>query len=265
MKNMLKCVCAVALMLVAVSGCKDVGFNGGGGGSQEGLCSRSNTYAVVVGMENSAFAGACPGAEKDARRMYDLFAGYAANRKLFISGQANYADVRNALTEAADRADLFIFYYSGHGGSQRFADTGSDEDDGMDEFLCLNDRYMRDNDVWSVISRCRGRVVMVVDACHSKTMWRQPFTMRRIRTLRTTTHENGTLSFTCWSGCPDNTYSYGSSSGGEMTNAILRHFDNHLSYDELWEKVESDRTLKEYESVQRTKMGADFGDRPVFE
>lgn len=54
----------------------------------------------------------------------------------------------------------------------------------------------------------------------------------------------------CWSGCPDDKYSWGSSTGGYMTNALRKYFKKSLTYDKLWKKIEDDKSVKKYETVQ---------------
>ena len=227
----------------------------------------SATYAVVIGMENSKFAGACPGAKLDSDRMYSLISKYAQSTVLLQDSNATRATVRRSIENAVAKFDngLFILYYSGHGGSGPFPDTGIEETDGRDEYLCLYDNYFRDNEIWSLISKCKGRVWICIDACHSRTMFRNSnITFLRAIPLTATWHEDGVLPMQCWSGCPDDTYSYGSSTGGQFTNTLLKYYKDSLTYDELWKKIEEDGSLKRYETVQRTIMGADFSDLPVF-
>lgn len=227
----------------------------------------SSTYAVVIGMEDSKFAGACPGSKLDSNRMYALLSKYAQNTLLLQDKNATRANVKGAIEGYVEKSGtgLFILYYSGHGGSEPFPDTGIEEDDGMDEYLCLYDSYMRDNEIWSMISRSKGRVLIITDSCHSKTQFRTPaITLAKSKVMRATSTEEGCISMQCWSGCPDNAFSYGSSSGGQFTNSLFRHFDQNLTYDELWKKIEQDSILKMYETVQRTLMGKDFKDMVVF-
>lgn len=68
----------------------------------------------------------------------------------------------------------------------------------------------------------------------------------------------------CWSGCPDNTYSYGSSDGGEFTNTLLAYFSKSDTYAQLWDKIKSDKSLKKAEIVQETVIGEDFRSMKVF-
>ena len=225
------------------------------------------TYAVVIGMENSKFAGACPGAKLDSDRMFSLISKYAQNIVLLQDENATRATVRGAIESAVAKSEngLFILYYSGHGGSDPFPDTGIEETDGRDEYLCLYDNYFRDNDIWNLISKCKGRIFLMVDACHSRTMFRNAkITLLGGVPLSVTHNENGPIAMQCWSGCPDDTYSYGASSGGQFTNTMLKYFKDSLSYEDLWKKIENDSALKRYEIVQRTIMGADFSSLPVF-
>lgn len=227
----------------------------------------SGVYAVVVGMEDSQFAGACPGAGLDADRMYALISKNAQDAILLKNEKATHSAVKSAIQNGIEKSKtgLFILYYSGHGGSSPFSDTGIEEDDGQDEYLCLYDRYMRDNEIWSMISKSKGSIWIMVDACHSRTMFRSPaITLSSAMPLRATWNESGPITMQCWSGCPDDTYSYGSNTGGQFTNAFLRHYKANMTYGELWELIESDSVLKMYEKVQRTIMGKDFSGKAVF-
>ena len=225
----------------------------------------ATTYVVTVGMENSKFAGACPGAGIDAKRMTELLRAYSDNVVAFSSETAVKKDVVKAIENAVAKAELFIFFYSGHGGSDKFWDTGADETDGKDEYFCLYDTYLRDNEMWQLISKSKGRVLIMADMCHSQTCFMVPakFDFRSCLPFSATHIIGGTVNMQCWSGCPDDTYSYGSSTGGQFTNTFLKYFRPELSYDELWEKIESDQALQQFEKVQRTKMGNDFGTRDV--
>lgn len=268
-------------------GCK---ATGGQGGTPETVTpsadAPTNVYAVVIGMENSQFAGACPGAKLDSDNMASLLKDYAGHVTLFQSEKATYKAVSAAMKEAVAKSDLFILFYSGHGGSEAFYDTGDEEIDGCDEFLCLNDTYMRDNDIWKIIKDAKCRVMLVFDCCHSATMYRAPnangivtpkndtkrmkfrrngFTMRRFIPLASASRRDGsTLCMECWSGCPDNTFSYGSSTGGMFTNCLLKHFSPRYTYDNLWGLIKADKNLKSYEDVQRTTIGTGFVGKEIF-
>ena len=229
------------------------------------------TY-LCVGMESSARFGACPGCKKDAESLSALMAdkfGYTGTT--LISEKATKAAVVQKLKEgleATPEDGLFLFFYSGHGGSDKFWDTGADETDGKDEFYCLYDTYLRDNEMWRLISKAKGRVLLINDCCHSQSLFHAPscrgITMKKCDPLAATHTAPGTISMQCWSGCPDNTYSYGSSTGGQFTNTLLKYFHPAKTYDYLWEEIERDANLQRFEEVQRTVMGTGFVAKPIF-
>ena len=264
----------VGLWLVA--GCKDPAYNGGGASdgadaSGQEVAKSTNTSAVIIGMETSKFAGDCPGEKIDSQRMKALVGQYTDDVAYFSDETATHDAVKAAMVKAIAKGGLTIIYYSGHGGSQKFWDTGAEEVDGQDEFLCLYDTYMRDNEIWSIISKSQGRVWLVFDCCHSATMFRVPcFTMRAaMQFTRDGARESGQrdgdgFSMLCWSGCPDDTYSYGSTTGGQFTNALLRHFAANKSYEYLWSEIKADSTLKKYEDCQQTVIGTGFTGKAVF-
>lgn len=217
------------------------------------------TSAVIIGMEKSKFAGNCTGAQIDSSRMYMLIKQYTDDVVLLQNEKATKSAVVNAMTKSVANSDLCIIFYSGHGGSEPFADTGIEEKDGKDEFLCLYDTWLKDNDIWKIISKSKGRILLMVDACHSETMWRSPgFKMLVPLSWDNKIEESNGFSMLCWSGCPDNTYSYGSSSGGQFTNALLRNFTKGMTYAQLWERIKSDKTLREFENPQSTAIGSGF-------
>lgn len=267
---MLKSISAFMLLVgILSSGCSHTGETVTNTGTPPVEVSTRTTavHAVVVGMEYSKFAGACPGAALDASRMYALLARHANSVILLQSENATHFAVKDAIQGAIERSGtgLFILYYSGHGGSDPFPDTGIEETDGKDEYLCLYDRYMRDNEIWSMISKAKGRVLLINDCCHSRSLYRSPnITLTSAIPLSATWNEEGPISMQCWSGCPDDTFSYGSDSGGQFTNALLRQYKENMRYEDLWKKIEADATLRLYEKVQRTIMGKDFSGERVF-
>ena len=261
MKRIVSTVAGMVSVCLALVGCKT------DSGSSPNSAKSTNTYAVVVGMEKSLFAGECPGAAYDSERMFRLVSRYAADVTYLKDGEATKERVSAALRRAIELANngLVIFYYSGHGGSEPFPNVGIEETDGKDEFLCLYDTWLRDNEIWTILSQSRGRVFMCIDACHSQTMWRHPgFKLILPLAWDHNINEDASFSLLCWSGCPDNAYSYGSPSGGQFTNAILRHYTSGKTYEALWSEVKADKVLKAYENVQSTAIGIGFDGKAIF-
>lgn len=225
------------------------------------------TQVVVVGMERSQFAGSCPGARYDSDRMYRLLKKYAADSVLLQDSNATKANVTTAFKRAIAKAGngMVIFYYSGHGGSEPFPDTGIEEADGKDEFLCLYDTYLCDNDIWNMIKESKGRVFWITDSCHSETQFRTPgFVLNPPLSFDHKLNEEHGFSLLCWSGCPDKDYSYGASTGGQFTNALLRHFKDTKTYQALWDEIKTDKTLRAYENPQSTVIGDGFDNKEIF-
>lgn len=221
----------------------------------------NDTYALVIGVENG-YAGKCEGCLLDYKNMTTLIRPYANKLVTMEDSQATKKNVVEAMKEGV-KHELFIMFYSGHGGST-YASNDKTETDGKDEFMCLYDQGLLDNDIWNIIKESKGRVFLMFDCCHSATMYRTPLTFVRQMKLSASYNVSGPINMICWSGCPDSTYSYGSSSGGQFTNTLRKYFNKDMTYDQLWNKIESNSTLKQYEIVQRTIMGKNFGSNKIF-
>lgn len=226
----------------------------------------SNVVAVVVGVENG-WAGSCPGALKDTQSFKSIMSEITPNITVLADKAATVEAVKSTLSKHAAQAEHLVFFYSGHGGQRHFSDT-HDEADGQDEFLCLYDTYMRDDDVWSIISQAKGRVTCVFDCCHSATMFKAPakfsFSSYAKKSSNMMRAGDKQVSILVWSGCPDDTYSYGSSLGGMLTNTLKKNWKNGITYRELWSKIKADKELASMEDSQETVIGEDFRDREAF-
>ena len=233
---------------------------------------RGTTSVVIVGMEYSKRFGACPGASKDAENLRKMLENYSSDLSFFISEKATKRSVVAALKKAV-QSDLCIFCYSGHGGSEAFFDTGAEEVDGKDEFLCLYDTYLRDNDIWKILQTAKGRVMLYFDCCHSSDMFRvqNPFALSysgitaREPAGKTLYVADDTVNALVWSGCHESTVSWGSSLGGELTNCFKKLFDKKLSYDQIWDKISTDKTLLAAQIPYRVIIGnKPFGQNYIF-
>ena len=160
------------------------------------------------------------------------------NAKLLLDKDATVNSVKAALSDAV-KSDFTVVFYSGHGGQDYYGD--SSEADGKDEFMCLYDKPLYDNDIWKILSTGK-RVLLICDCCHSATMFRTAVFSRRAKLLKAGKD----------------------SSSVQLTNTLLKHFDAALTYKQLWSKVKSDKQLKQFEDVQETVIGADFREFQVF-
>ena len=225
------------------------------------LTPKSDTACVVVGMENSRKYGSCPGSLHDSNEMGRVLSKYG--RTTLLQDRVATADaVRNAMTAAVQK-DLAVFYYSGHGGRT-----------GDSEFLCAYNGPVWDHQIWDIVSKAKGRVVLIFDCCHSGHMYRDAqvsdvdwpgiihsdveplnngFEFKMLRTMPIAAGEHDIL---VWSGCPKESYSYGDSSGGVFTNGLLKGLKKTVAtYDSVWS---SGRSAASSQRPVRTVMGSGF-------
>lgn len=277
---------SIAIAAALLSGC----VNTGNVYTPSGPCYSNNVTYLCVGMESSARFGSCPGCELDAKRLSSLMKdqyGYAGD--LLVSGMATKAEVVGLLkkgVESTPEDGLFLFFYSGHGGQEYLGGKEPDGSDREDEFLCLYDTYLLDDEIWDIVSTCKGRVFLYFDACHSATMYRSVAAgLKKTRGARALSYEGDDLvkskGFTfrperfvkaspmeasdkasaprilCWSGCKESEYSYGSNSGGTLTTCVVSNWKKGTTYDELWEKARKDvKKMQETQNPVQTYVGA---------
>jgi hypothetical protein len=186
------------------------------------------------------------------------------NLTVLTDETATIKNVKNSLSQMLD-AELLVFYYSGHGGSTPANLTNNFEVDGKDEFLCLYDGALIDDDIWSIISQAKNKVFLIFDCCHSETMFRNPgMTFSNFKRSNVFRSNTNTFSMICWSGCTDDTYSYGSVYGGMFTRTIYSYFRINRTYDVIWDLVSHDVYLSDGQTCKQTKLGTDFGRNYIF-
>lgn len=249
---------AIAAFLTLVCGCKLASTPAVEQKETNSIPGPAQSVSVVIfGMEHSS-AGNCPGSELDAKRFKELMEkmGYGSRTQVFLNGAGTIANYERSISEAV-KSDLAIIYYSGHGGSDDHhrLGTGANEDDGVDEFLCLYDGYYLDDKIWSMVSKSNGKVFMIFDCCHSQTMMRSPPLEEFQGIMAAGADGNDSFALLCWSGCPDDTYSYGSKEGGFFTSTLMKHWKPGISYEQLWKSISADESLKSAQYCQQTLLG----------
>ena len=237
---------------------------------------KNKKYVVIVGMETSKWGG-CPGADKDSNTMFSLINQYVDDKDEHIirlnNKQATVSAVKNALNKQIAKVPedgLFIFTYSGHGGQYNKSASAKNETDGRDEFLCLYDDPLIDDDLWTIMNQCKGRVLCIYDCCHSGTMYRLPADgaeadeevaeREPLEKPFFAKYENvrAGIRMLVFSGCGEETVSWGDSkNGGVMTSSMKRTFNKCLNYREWWKAFKSDASFKKVKQVPIcTKVGA---------
>lgn len=271
------------MLIIAVAiltGC----VNGNNQETDQSTTRSNNVSYLCVGMEYSSRFGECPGCERDATRLSSLMKEkYGYKGEVLISEEATKSAVVSKMKKyvaATGEDGLFLFFYSGHGGQEYLGYDEPEGADDKDEYLCLYDYAMLDDEIWAIISQCRGRVFLYFDACHSATMYRSVSSELKLAAKTAFTNEpvavalsldQGDLiqssGFTfkpenfvtatpmsdessqnvrmlCWSGCKEAEYSYGSSLGGTLTSAVIAKWKKGATYGALWEDVRS-RVIRE--------------------
>lgn len=272
---------AACLIMAGCMPCENGNVNGPVGVQDEAKTnSQSSVSYLCVGMESSKRFGSCTGCKLDATRMDAMFRdkfGYKGS--LLISERATKSAVVEKLKAGIDSTPtngLFLFCYSGHGGQEYIGGKEPDGADRQDEYLCLYDTYMLDDEIWEIVSKCKGRVFLYFDACHSATMYRSiqidiPVFEHRSGGVRGnvakamsvesrdkmvsskgfTFHPerfvgaqamgfDGKSQFRmlCWSGCKESQYSYGGNAGGVMTSCLMQNWKKGISYSLLWGRTQ---------------------------
>ena len=111
----------------------------------------------------------------DARNVYQamiLGAGMQSNDGVvLVDSEATVGNIRNTFQQMGSRVgpnDLFIFFYSGHGGRQERAELQPTDPDGLDETLFLYDGEITDDEMSDLFGHINGRISLIVlDACFS--------------------------------------------------------------------------------------------------
>lgn len=151
----------------------------------------------------------------------------------------NVGDALEAVIDACEEGDFFIYYYSGHG--TQVPDKDGDEADGKDEALCLvdgdtgqigYDTVMIDDDFCDIVTTALAEKpwlpsLIITDCCHSGTI------------ADTTDADWDGLQVVALSGCTDEQTSGDTGKGGIMTASLL------YAIDQLQDEGKTDYTVAE--------------------
>ncbi|MCA9609978.1 MAG: caspase family protein [Myxococcales bacterium] len=113
-----------------------------------------------------------PECANDARKLAEAVRNQgnmpSSQEFLFTDAQATTTNIRQAMQTIASRIrpdDVFIFFYSGHGG-QTDSSTDSREIDERDEYMFVYDGRLMDDEVGRMFDQIHARVSMIaLDAC----------------------------------------------------------------------------------------------------
>jgi hypothetical protein len=116
--------------------------------------------------------------EADAADVADIAKSRGFKTETLLTKAATRKNVIQAFGKAAGSlkaGDIFLLFYSGHGG--QVPDMNNDEDDNQDETWCLYDGELIDDEINELLSRvAKGvRVFSLSDSCHSGTVTKAAF------------------------------------------------------------------------------------------
>lgn len=136
--------------------------------------SSTRVWTVSVGISDYPGSGNdLPECANDAVKIVEALRSQgltSPEREILLTdAQATRQNIQNALERVAREIqpnDVFVFFYSGHGGQAQTPSRDAQELDGIDEYLAVYDGPLLDDDVGRMITAIRGRTTLfAVDAC----------------------------------------------------------------------------------------------------
>ena len=144
---------------------------GGGGGSGSG----GRVFGIFAGITDyPAGVGDLPECANDAIKLAEALREAnlldESRQVVLTDGQATTTNLRAAFQRFAPQMgpqDVFVFFYSGHGGQQQ-GSSDAREIDGTDEYLYLHDGQLMDDEMGRLFDTVNARLsVVALDACFS--------------------------------------------------------------------------------------------------
>ena len=225
-------------------------------------------YAMLVGLKSvnpTAYGGwdgknGCYGCELDVDNIGLILDPMGYEVSVLKTAEATSLNILQGLRSAARamrNGDIFVFYYSGHGG-QRPDFSGDESDDSQDETLVLYDREVIDDEldeIWKIF-RANVRIVMISDSCNSGSNYRGVRDVAQIeaRPMRVTKPQGIHAQMIHYSGCRDGGVSIGYRTGGVFTMAFCKALANGAdTYPSLYEAAK--KLVKTQQQPQYNKYG----------
>jgi len=141
-------------------------------------------YALCIGLNRvstvhyDGWDGALQVCEKDARDMKNIAVKMGFSADLLLTKDATAMNVLDKIDQAAAKlkaGDIFLLYYSGHGGNEipdinkDEVEEQADEVDGFDESWCLYDQQVIDDILYQRWFKFKAgvRILVLSDSCFS--------------------------------------------------------------------------------------------------
>jgi metacaspase-1 len=239
-------------------------------------------YALTVGLNSvdpnhyAGWSGNLVACEADARDMATVLTARGFQVTTLLTRRATRDAVLKSVSDAAKSAksgDIFVYTNSSHGG--QLPDKEGDEEDGLDETICMYDGQIIDDELYAILGGFAAgvRVLLLSDSCHSGTMARpmpgaapslpgadgirgMPLEVQSRtyyahqsmydKLLRDPAHKHARdatkASILLISGCMDNQTSADGAFNGLFTGTLLRVWNGGKfkgSYKKFWKKITS--------------------------
>jgi len=173
----------------------------------------------------------CWGCELDVDNMGRILQPLGYDIKKLKTADATRPAILSSLGQigkSLECGDIFVFYFSGHGGQQ--LDANGDELDGHDETLVAYDLDIIDDDLNTHWLRFEEgvRVVMISDSCNSGTNYkglRDIHTLASLRPIEEKLAKAMKAQLIHFGGCRDGFRSRGQEDGGVFTKALSTAWD----------------------------------------
>lgn len=140
--------------------------------------------ALAIGLNSvnpkhyGGWSGDLNACEADAVDVADIAKAKGFKTQTLVTRSATRKNVIQAMDKAAgslQTGDIFLLFYSGHGG--QVPDMNNDEDDHQDETWCLYDGELIDDEIFRLLGKfVKGvRIFALSDSCHSGTVTKAAF------------------------------------------------------------------------------------------
>ena len=237
--------------------------------------------ALLVGLTNvnpTVYGGwdgtnGAEGCEYDVDNMHEIIAGTGEYQfNILKTQQATSSAILAGIETAAamlKSGDLFVFYYSGHGG--RLPEKSSDAADRMDDTLIAYDRQIMCNELakrWLTFAP-GVRIVMLSDSCNSGTNYKLldvPITQPSITPISFAGKVSAMRAqLIHYGACRDGDVSAGYLQGSAFTLALQEAWDNGNftgNYPQLYDAIKA--SLKQHGEPQVPQFNLYGNVQPAF-
>jgi hypothetical protein len=132
-------------------------------------------FGIFVGIDDYGGAGNLQECANDAIKLAQTLREGGIQTEdqqvVLTDGAATPQAVRGAFQRVASQAgpdDIFVFFYSGHGGQGNAGSRDAREIDGRDEYLHFPNGQITDDEMATLYDGVRAKVAMIaLDSCHS--------------------------------------------------------------------------------------------------